>query len=100
MVLEETPDGTDVCVGDDVAELAAVDDGMELTVDDGELELRQLASLERATSSTSDDPPELPTASVIVKTTVVPAATSVTHVKLVPVEGGCSRNKSPPGMSP
>lgn len=100
MVLEETPDGTDVCVGDDVAELAAVDDGMELTVDDGELELRQLASLERATSSTSDDPPELPTASVIVNTTVVPAATSVTHVKLVPVEGGCSRNKSPPGMSP
>ena len=96
----ETPEEVDVCVGDDVGELAAVDDGMEFMVEDGELVLRQLASLERATSSVSDDPPERPTASIIVKIIVVPAATSVTHVKLVPVEGGCRRNTSPPGMSP
>ena len=99
MVPVETPDG--VCEGDNVEELVAeVDEGMELTVEDGELALRQLASLERATLSMSEDPPELPLASVNVKTIVVPAATSATHVKLVPVEGVCKRNDSPSGISP
>ena len=83
MVPLETPDVDCVgdCVEDGVEELAAgVDDGTELTVEEGELALRQLASLERATVSVSEDPPELPLASVTVKIIVVPAATSATHV--------------------
>lgn len=80
MVPEDTPDDFDVCVGDDVDELAVVDDGTELMVEDGELLVRQLASSERATITVSEDPPECPWASVIVKIIVVPAATSATHV--------------------
>lgn len=92
----ETPDG--VCAGDGVEE--EVDEGTGSTVEEGELPLRQPALSERATVSISEDPPELPRASVSVKIIVVPAATSATHVKLVPVAGGCRRKDSPPGMSP
>lgn len=53
----EAPD--DVWVGDGVDELAAeVDDGTEVRVEVGEVALRQLASLERATVVASEDPPE------------------------------------------
>jgi len=98
IVPEEMPDDDDVCVEDDVDEPTVVDEGMRLAVEDGESLLRQLVSLERPTIWGFEDPPERPWASVIVKTTVVPAATLATHVKLVSV--ACSKNTSPPGITP
>lgn len=98
MVPVETP--VDICVGDVVEVATEVDDGTTLTVEVGELEVIQLALVDRATISVSEDPPERPWASVNEKTIVVPAATSAIHVKLVPVEGGYRMNESPPGMSP
>jgi len=77
MVPLETPDEVDVCVGDGAT---LVDDGTAVMVEDGEAELRQLVISERETNSVSEDPPELPWASVIEKTIVVPAATSAGHV--------------------
>lgn len=77
-----------------------VDEGLWLEVEDGEAELRQLATLELATIIRSEDPPERPCASVIVKIIVVPAATSAIHEKLDPDEGDWTVNDFPLGMSP
>ena len=56
-----------------------VAEGTGCTVEEGESELRQVASLVAPTTLTSDTPPSLPLASDITKTTDVPDFTLAVH---------------------
>ena len=75
----------------------AVDEGMAAR-EDGESLPRQLESSEKPTSFTSELPPVLPFASVIVNRMDVPAETSAIQLKNVGPFVGLMKNACPPGI--